>query len=485
MGFWTQIQNSDGSFDEFYPNERGWAAPTGFSLYAILDAYRLLRQRIPPKISERILDTATKAIQFLIRHDEPSTVANHHALVALALYKAYGILKQEYIFEGFQKKLDGFFKLHNPEGWSWEYDGADLGYLSATVSFLGKLYAMYKNNKLLGVLENTIRFTSYFVYPNGSYAGPVGSRQTVHFYPHGYEILSHQIPLAGAVAQKMLEALHNGKLVPPEVMADRYFLYRIPEFLQSYLDYKPRLYPLLRLPYEAKPFAKYFKDARIFIAKLPKYYLVIGLNKGGIIRIFSLDPPKMTFSDSGIIGRLTDGKLVSSQWVDRTYVINFEEKMIEASGRFHKIPTPLFTPLKMMLFRAVMITLGRSTKLAYFIKNQIINMMMTSNKTVPVIFTRRIKYSQNVIIQDTIKLLKKVSFRSLGIGDEFSTKYVPQSRYFQQYELSTRGLSLKRLLNELNEKRNLKLTRVITPESGDMQILIDLHTKEKKAPLNV
>ena len=29
---WMKIQHADGSYDEFYPNERGWAGPTGFLL---------------------------------------------------------------------------------------------------------------------------------------------------------------------------------------------------------------------------------------------------------------------------------------------------------------------------------------------------------------------------------------------------------------------------------------------------------------------
>ena len=43
--FWTKIQNDDGSFNEWYPKEHSFVA-TAFSLYAISEAYKLLKSFI-------------------------------------------------------------------------------------------------------------------------------------------------------------------------------------------------------------------------------------------------------------------------------------------------------------------------------------------------------------------------------------------------------------------------------------------------------
>src|SRR5690606_41431720 len=64
------------------------------------------------------------------------------------------------------------------------------------------------------------------LYPDGSYGGTLGSRNTQHFYPHGFEILANKIPLAAAVAAATRNALAKGSLVPPEIMSDRYLLDR-------------------------------------------------------------------------------------------------------------------------------------------------------------------------------------------------------------------------------------------------------------------
>ena len=64
--------------------------------------------------------------------------------------------------------------------------------------------------KVYGMSETcsgTVAFKLLDEPSNKFYAGTIGSRQTLHFYPHGFEIMSHEIPLAGAMAEKMLEGL--------------------------------------------------------------------------------------------------------------------------------------------------------------------------------------------------------------------------------------------------------------------------------------
>ncbi len=93
------------------------------------------------------------------------------------------------------------------EGWCLEYDGADLGYLSATVSFLAKLRKLYTDERIERVCARAIDFCSHFVFPDGHYGGSLGSRQTLHFYPHGFELFAPENPTAAAVAEAMLRAL--------------------------------------------------------------------------------------------------------------------------------------------------------------------------------------------------------------------------------------------------------------------------------------
>src|SRR6185437_1968766 len=138
------------------------------------------------------------------------------------------------------------------------------GYLSATVSFLAKIYKSFPRPEMLDVLNQSIEACALFARPDGDYAGNLGSRNTQHFYPHGFEVLAGAIPVAGALAEHHLKGLAAGRVVPPEIMSDRYVFYRVPELLEAYLDYSPRIGPRPKLPFEQSDFRQWLPDAGIF-----------------------------------------------------------------------------------------------------------------------------------------------------------------------------------------------------------------------------
>ncbi len=484
MDYWTQIQKDDGSFDEFYPNERGWAVPTGFTLYAVLESYKLLKKEISQDLRSKIFEVSYKAAKYLGKYDEHGIVANHYAVAMLGIYTAYDVLKDESLLKGYNDKLEYFLTLQSPEGWSLEYDGPDIGYLSATVSFLGKFLKLYHDERLYEIMKKGIEFTSFFVYPNKFYAGSIGSRQTSHFYPHGYELLADKVPLAGAIADKMLEGLSEGKLVLPEIMPDRYLVFRVPEFLLAYLDWHPRVKKAKKtkagraiLPYMREPFEKYFSESRILVVKKPKYYLLINLAKGGVAKLFDLKTNSLIFNDCGILGKLKNGTVVSSQWVDLDYSVKVDKNHAQVSGNLHRIFAKTFTPLKMIGFRSMLVTIGLSTKLAYGLKGRIRDMLITKSKVVPISFQRDFKYNGDKLeVQDSIKLNSNENFERMMIGDEFFVRYVPQSMYFQNQELEVSGFMLdERAINKLNSKRELKIKRVIESNKGEVEreVLLD------------
>lgn len=461
--FWTKIQKNDGSFDEFYYNERGWAGPTGFLLYAVLDSYRMLKSEFPKDLEGKMLKAAHKSALFLAKYDEPSVLANHHAIAILAIYETYLVTRDKKLLNDLEVRIKDFLRYCYDEGWSLEYGGADPGYLSATVSFLGKLHKVYQDERLYNVAKKAIEFTSYFVYPNGFYAGTIGSRQTLHFYPHGYEIVAKDIPLAAAVAEKMLFALGEGKLVPPEIQCERYFLYRIPEYLLSYLDYKEREKDLPLLPYEREPFDKFFDKAKIFVKKNPDYYLLVNLIKGGVVKLFNLKEHKLLFNDCGIIAETGDSKVITTQWLDDEYKMSVDGSEISVGGNFHYIKFSQFTPFKMIIFRMAMIMLGWHTKLAYGIKGWIRKILVWGSNPAPIKFLRKIAFDrEGVTVVDNLEITGDIKIKRMMVGDEFNHRYVPQSMYFQSQELHVEGLYLDdEAVSTLNREKRLTVQRRI------------------------
>lgn len=480
--YWMKIQHKDGSFDEFYPNERGWAGPTGFLLYAMIDSYRLLGDAFPDGLRDRFQDACYRAGRYLARWDEPGVLANHHAMAVLPVFEAARLLDSRELWEGYDAKLAEFYTYCNEEGWCLEYDGADLGYLSATVSFLGKIYKhrgaverVRNDTRMREVMTRAVDFCSYFAYPNGHFAGTIGSRQTLHFYPHGFEILAPEYPMAAAVADRMLEGLRAGALVPPEIQEDRYFQYRVPELLLSYVDYGGRPTVSPPLPWEGEPFTRHFPQGRFYLHKTPRTYLAVNLGKGGVIKQFDLESHRLVFNDCGIYAELDDGRLVTSQWVDSAYETTVQVNRLTVRGTTHIVPTKYFTPVKFICFRFFVLAFGWNTWLAYQIKGLIRRLLMTRAATTPLRFERTIDLEgEALVVTDTLELDAGVRVKRLLIGDEIPVRYVPQSRYFQPQELWVDGYALPpEEVGHLNATRRLTIRRTVRPEAGKAQVTVE------------
>ncbi len=464
--YWAKIQHSDGSFDEFYPYERGWVGPTAFTCFTIIESYCILQDEICEKDSLIILNAIKKASYFIAKGEsEEDHLANHHAMACLSIWKAYELLRDEKLKEGYNKLWENFKSYHNyDEGWSREYDGVDPGYLSATVSFLAKIYKTNPDPEIFEVVKQSIEFVSYFVYPNGFYAGSTGSRNTLHFYPHGFEILSDKIPLAGSIANKMLEALGEDKLVPPEIMSDRYLFYRVPEFLESCIDRHDKLdqYPLL--PYEKESVNKFFDQSKIYIKKFNNVYFIANLSKGAVIKVFNTKNSELLYNDCGILGELNDGSIVTSQWIDNSYTCDIKKDGFIITGNLNKVPSnKLFTPLKNIIFRSVLVLMSWSSGFSHFLKAKIRKTLILGQRSVNISFVRKISLKNNEIrLKDDIIINDKSKFKKVLIGGEFFVRYVPQSRYFQNQELDIGDYILDQTeLDKLNKDRFFKRQKTI------------------------
>lgn len=444
MRYWVNVQHRDGSFDEFYPNEHGWTGPTGFLLYAMVRTYMILEERgeFPEDFRQPFFDACRKAARYIIAWDEQGVLANHHALAVLSVYYAYHILGDEDLKQGYEKKLKAFLQYHTDEGWSLEYDGADPGYLSATVSFLAKVYKLNNDPRLKEVIDASVEFLSYFVYPNGHYAGSIGSRQTLHFYSHGVEIVAGENPLAGRIADAMLNSLSEGKIVSGAFQSDRYCLFRTAEHAESFIDYTERS-ATAPLPYEREDFTQHFPKGRFFIQKKNDRYIIGSGMKGGVLKVFDIPSGTQLLSDCGIIGKTLSGTVLTSNWVDSTYTFDATDDGFTVSGTLHTMPAnKLFTPIKLIIFRLFTLLFCWNTTLAYHTKGLIRKVLMLKSGSSSVTFRRTVKIGDRIDVETTINIKDNTRLSRLQIGDEFFVRYVPQSRYFQAQEFDASGYLL-------------------------------------------
>jgi hypothetical protein len=464
LDFWAGIQHRDGSFDEFYPYERGWVGPTAFTTFTAAESMRLLGDAVPRDVAERVRTAIRRAATFIAQGEsEEDHLANHHAMACLAVWKAYRLLGDPQFKQDYDRLWEGFLRYRDAEeGWFREYDGPDLGYLSATVSFIGKIYQDTPHPDILEVARDAIEFCSYAVYPNGFYAGSIGSRNTLHVYPHGFEIFASEVPLAASVAQKLLQGLRDDALVPPEIMSDRYVVYRVPELLQAYLDYAPRPEDAPPLPHEREPFTRYFPNARMYVAQRPEHYVVANLAKGGVVKAFDRASGDLVLNDCGLIGELEDGKVLTSQWIDPDYACQADEEGWEVQGPLHIVPShKVFNLFKNLLFRGTLLLLGWIPAFSHALKGNIRKALILGQRAAPVRFRRRFRWEGTaIVLTDEVELEGGVRFKALSVGDEFFVRYVPQSRYFQWQELDVTARPLSGTeLAQLNTQGHVRLDR--------------------------
>ena len=263
---------------------------------------------------------------------------------------------------------------------------------------------------------------------------------------------------------KAISAIGQGNMVPPPVMSDRYLVYRVPEYLQSYLDYTPKSGKLLPLPYE-RQHTQFFKKAGIASCRTGDQYTISNLAKGGTLKIFNVVSNQCLLNDSGVIGILSNGEKFTTQWIDQRFKLSIDSTEWNVKGTAKYLPNPkTFTPFKGLIFRLIMVAVGWSPMLSHFVKGRIRKLIILNGSDIPLNFSRSILFEKShITIRDTFTLNRKsISITRMSLGGEYHLRYVPQSRYFQPHELTNHSSDLSAdELKKLNSERSLSVEREI------------------------
>jgi len=429
IDFLDKIQHKDGSFDEWYVNERGWAGPTGYIMNACLDCYEDISENIEPENRDKLKSIIIKGINFLKMSTEGHMIANHIAIVILPFVQAKHILGLRGLDKTIEKLLNEFEgSWNNDEGWSLEYDGADPGYQSASLSFLAKSLKYEENDKIRNICKRSLDFISYFSYPSGSVGGNIGSRHTVTFFCAGIEYFRDS-PIGSRLSRFIEEGIVNKVQVLSSDLDDHYMIYRMYELLDAhkfYINIKKNIKED-HLPFERKNFTKKFDKADLLIKKEENIYFVTALNKGGAYRLENINDRKVISIDSGII--INNNNKFLSSLNSRKANVTINDNSIKIKGYLSDITTKNFRPITFILFRVFMLLFGSNYKMATFIKKLIKSTLIFNNDSTKYSFERIINFQHNNITIET-SLSNQSVIDKIVVGGEFWTRYVPQSRHY-------------------------------------------------------
>lgn len=417
--FANKGSHPDGTCDDYFPFERAMGAFV-FSLYACTETYILLGLNDP-----EMVDFFKRRGDHLDKVNESGRLSNHQAFAALATYNVYLITGEEKYKRISEDRTELTLSWQHPEeGWFQEYEGADPGYHTCTIDFLSKLYQKSRNQSLIPPLKKAVDFAWYFMHPDGSYGGEYGSRNTYHFYPHGFEILAPFTEKAGQLADQFLRSIPNDKRYHND--DDRMCCHCVYNWLQAWLDYHPKRPASI---HERQNFVRWFPSSKIAVRKTDKYYAITNLAKGGVTKVFDEEGP--LGSDTGLIGELDNGKVVVTHLIDEKNNISADENTCEfrVDGVFSFRRSKLSSPSKMVIFRLLLLTVGRFAP--NLTRSLIQKLLITYKPRTQYRFSRVVRFlDDEVEVVDEIK--NPIPLKRLSVGSDATSIYVANSNVYQE-----------------------------------------------------
>ncbi len=431
ISYTAAIQNKDGSFDEWYRGEQGWAGPTSYILNSIYSAQKYLGADLSIESKKLIETVFENSIDFLGQFEEQHVLSNHQAIALLSLKQAEHLVSCERAKKHFNHLLRRFLKyFDNDEGWSLEYDGADPGYQTATLSFLARLDDIEPIPEIRNTIAKQLEFVSHFVFPDGSFCEGLGSRSTANVFFYGLSYWSQYHEMASHILNHLQMGLKNRKVLAPQDQEDHYLIYRLPEFALLTQSLHPKsLSHKKELPFRQADFIKHFKKAGHIVIKKQDLYLVIDAKFGGRYKAYSLKSQQLKYSGGDCF--IKSGKQTLTTGAGNTQV-SLNNNSIELTTTPSPWKNHLFSTKSIIAFKVLFSLTRHSSKISQVCKSFIRKHLMFAKK----IKAKTVK-TQFKILDDQVHIHRDFSnYDNIWLSNNQPSRFVPQSNYFTLNDLT-------------------------------------------------
>lgn len=446
LDFTFSLQHKDGSYDEWYKNEKAFVA-TAFVTAAFAETALILGKEYANY--NKLIGSLKKSADWLIDNIPSDIPLNQLSGGIFAIAAVFSLTKEEKYKQQARRLQKEFMEKQSKEGWWSEYGGPDIGYLSLLIDYFSKYYKIIPDQSVIESLTKAISFLSYFLHPNGTAGGEYASRNTEYLIPSGFVSLSKKIKGASNIVSFIIFMLEKEQGVLPRNLDERYLCYNLYTWLQAGLSYDS-----VSEIYSPVEFSDvYFSDAGIRIVKTSSYVCICNLRKGGMFRIYTKDGDRNVL-DSGI-EFLYQGKMLSSQGIDISNKIDSELGRAYVEGFMKYIKEPLMSTAVMLVFKSFQFFAGIlpvfiNRSLKKFIRKKII----TGTPKSTIIFKRTFMFdSSSVTVTDEIGA--KISTKEIKTGNKASYTFVPSSKLFSVQELAKYNLIPATVENKELETKTL------------------------------
>lgn len=414
--------HADGSCDDYFPYEKAGGA-AAFSLLACIESYVLLELD-----DSAMLAFFKRRAHWLAKHHESGQLSNHQALIVLCLLRLATLTGEAYWKAKAMERLQLVLTWQTEEGWFPEYEGCDPGYLTLTISLLAAVYTVEPLTELREALLKAVKVAREFLHPDGTFGGEYGSRNTLNFFPHGFEIVGRWFPEALSINDGFLQGLKAN--LQPCYSDDHILGHHVWNYLLAWRDFQAER--PIRSP---RPQGRIlFQQAGILIDRHGDTELYVALNKGGVFKLFRNG--QLIHSDTGVSLQIRQGRTLKTavtHLVDH-YATEVDTDVIRIAGNMGWAKQMGMTTFKLLTLRLIMLLGGRL--FPDLIRKILQTLLITSKKPSPFNFERTFtRTASGWHVSDKVHGKDWSRVEAAGIGPDQTSIYVVMSRVFQRGQL--------------------------------------------------
>lgn len=442
VSFLESIQHRDGSFDQFYPNERAPGV-----VYDLLSSLLWLRRS--PHLDDvgrsRLEAVVRRATAYAISADEThGEIANHFSYFAWELLNVGRELAlPEATRKGREYLERTLALLHPTEGWFREYDGADAGYQTRLLAFLTRTAALLEDDELWEVCRRGARFVELMLMPDDSLHPMLGVRSTALIYPSAFERLAARFPEMAPLADRIHRSWARGR-VPLPSLIDVENGIRLAEDAFDAAALRDQ-----RVAADPSPAASFepfdLIDAGLHRRRCPAGVLHVGSRLGGVVVLYAGQADgewKIVHEDAGYLLELPNE---NSRWLTRhanaARIIEQEDRRIVIETEFQRSLHDEMTPLRMIVLRLLNLTILRWQWIGDLFRKLVVRRLIAGRQSLPVRLRREIVVTDDgVEVTDRItsdaSLVTRLAGARLYRCRRITGNHMASSRYFQTQELA-------------------------------------------------
>jgi hypothetical protein len=344
----TQITNTNGSIDDYYPYEQAVGATT----FVIINFIKTIRMLNIDK--SKYENYIIKVGKFISKSNETGILSNHKAAEILSLVLIADTYKTSIFEDSIKKKFDELYNSYDEEGWFEEYGGCDLGYLTVTISRLTDIYRLRPNQNLFNKIKKCIHFSLENILPDYSIGGNYNSRSTKINFTDGFAKFYHLDPKSSYFIDSVNKQISLGN--NSYYKDDQIACHQLISYLETIINLKKYVKKDLSKLNSIIKKDSYFKSSGFIKKNFGNFDIRIGLHKGGLFNLYKKN--KLFFVDSGISLEINKTKYLSNGQF-KPKQIKISDNTIFVTQDLYPYKEQFMNIFKLITLRFIMLFIGR------------------------------------------------------------------------------------------------------------------------------